>query len=404
MKKRMSPGLAIGAVLAVSCVVALALALPMAPAGASLKDEQRALISAKRDALLASQRARQFEHDAQFERDEAQRSRTLAAAVAARIQQAEADIAASQARIAILGRLQSTQRARLAEGQGPIVRLVAALQTMAHRPQILALAQPGSVSDAVHVRALLSSITPVIEQRTAGLRDEVLRGRKLRESAELADRSLSEARVKLQNERLALVRLETEHQARSQRFTQNAMLESDRAIALGEQARDIADLVDKLDRQGAVRTRLASLPGPLLRPGTQAATRLPVERQPARRRMPRYRLPVMGEVVTGMDEISATGLRSKGLTIATARGAQVVAPTRGRVVFAAPYRSFGQIAIIDHGDGMTTLITGMANISVKVGDDVSQGSPIGRAPTERPSITVELRRDGRPVDITPLVS
>ena len=385
-------------------VIAAGLGFSTLPAATTLKDEQRALINAKRDALLASQRARQFEHDASFERDEAERTRTLAAAVAARIQQAEADIAASEARIAILGRLQSAQRARLAEGQGPIVRLVAALQTMAHRPQMLTLAQPGTVSDAVHVRALLSTVMPVVAERTSGLRDEVMRGRKLRESADVAAAALKQGREKLQAERLALAGLEREHQARSRQFADSAMLETDRAVALGERARDIADLVDKLGTQSVLRDRLAALPGPLLRPhapGTSKA--LPVDRQTPQKKLPAYRLPVMGEVVTGMGEVSASGARSKGLTIATARRAQVVAPTRGRIAFAGPYRGFGRIVIIDHGSSMTTLITGMAELSVSVGEDVSQGSPIGRAGTDRPEVTVELRREGEPVDITPYV-
>jgi len=98
-------------------------------------------------------------------------------------------------------------------------------------------------------------------------------------------------------------------------------------------------------------------------------------------------------------------VRAKGLTLETRPGAQVVAPTRGRIAYAAEYRGFGKIVIIDHGQGWTSLITNLAALDVKVGDPVAQGSPLGRADTgRRPTVTVELRRNGRPVDITPLVS
>jgi len=81
----------------------------------------------------------------------------------------------------------------------------------------------------------------------------------------------------------------------------------------------------------------------------------------------------------------------------------VVAPTGGRVSFAGPYRGYGTIIIIDHGQGWTTLITNLAAVEVKVGDAVDQGSPVGKAGSERPTITVELRRQGQPVDITRLI-
>jgi murein hydrolase activator len=81
----------------------------------------------------------------------------------------------------------------------------------------------------------------------------------------------------------------------------------------------------------------------------------------------------------------------------------VVAPAAGRVVYAGRYRGFGEILIIDHGAGWTTLITSLAVLDVGVGVEVSEGSPIGKAGNDRPTVTVELRQGARPVDITPLI-
>ncbi|MBH1993377.1 MAG: peptidoglycan DD-metalloendopeptidase family protein, partial [Sphingomonadaceae bacterium] len=118
---------------------------------------------------------------------------------------------------------------------------------------------------------------------------------------------------------------------------------------------------------------------------------------------PPYRLPVVGQLVTGMGEVNDGGVRSRGLTLVTQPGAQVVAPTAGRVAFAGPYRGYGQILIIDHGQGWTTLITGLHRVTAQVGDSARQGDPVGIAGQGRPTITIELRRNGRPVDIVPLV-
>src|SRR3546814_4737550 len=81
--------------------------------------------------------------------------------------------------------------------------------------------------------------------------------------------------------------------------------------------------------------------------------------------------------------------------------AQVVAPTRGRVAFAGEYRGYGRIVIIDHGNGWTTLLAHLDRLSVEVGSIVRQGDPIGTAGRDRPRVIVELRRNGRPVNIIP---
>ena len=51
----------------------------------------------------------------------------------------------------------------------------------------------------------------------------------------------------------------------------------------------------------------------------------------------------------------------------------------------------------------TSLITNMATTSATVGDEVVQGAPIGRSGQNDPEVTVELRRNGRPIDIAALV-
>ena len=165
--------------------------------------------------------------------------------------------------------------------------------------------------------------------------------------------------------------------------------------------------MNELEAAGDIRARLASLPGPQLRPATPGATRAPVQDNPQSTRdaAPPYRLPVVGAIVTGLGEVSESGIRSRGITVATQPGAQIVAPARGRIAFAGPYRGYGQIIILDHGGGWSSLITDMGRLSVSIGQDVSQGAPVGLAPTNAaPTVTIELRRQGRPVDLLALVN
>lgn len=370
----------------------------------SLDDERRALSVAKAQSAAADVRANGLEAKAAAARDRGERALAESAALASRIQSTEADIAAGEARIRLIEKLRADQRARLAARQEPAVRLLAALQTMARRPPALALVQPGSTKDLVHARAVLASVMPLLEQRTAGLKSEVEAGRRLRASADRAVAALGASREQIKAQRARLIQLAAAHRREAQRFATSAMVEQDRAIAMGEKARDIADLMSQLGADAQQRQQLESLPGPILRPALPGAPRAaPVETlAPAGDRLA-YRLPVSGRVVAGMGEVSGTGVRARGLTIATRPAAQAIAPNNGRIVFAGPYRGFGSIVIIDHGAGWTTLITGLAALDVAVGDAVVQGSPIGRAGAVDPKIMVELRRGNRPIDIAHLV-
>ncbi len=378
------------------------------PRDPGLAEQQRELAEAKRAAAAAERRAAGLEKQARAATRAADRAEAEQAAAAGAIQASEARIAAAQARIGIIDQLRARQRARLAERQGPIVRLTAALQTMTRRPAVLALVQPGSVDDMVHVRALLGSTLPEIRARTAGLRAEVARGDALRRRAELAVADLRREQRQLEIGRQALARLEAEQRRRSQGLVDDAMAQQDRMIAMGERARDIVQLIDDLDDQADVRARLASLPGPRLRPAAPGRALPPPPTAgdlfaAAGSTPPAYRLPVVGRLVTGMGEISETGIRARGLTVAPARRALVIAPARGRIAFAGPFRGYAAIVIIDHDDGWASLVTGLGALSVKVGQEVIQGSPIGTADGRNPRITIELRHKGRPVDILPIV-
>ncbi|WP_184081269.1 murein hydrolase activator EnvC family protein [Sphingobium subterraneum] len=371
----------------------------------SIAREQQALRDANGQGREA--RARALRLDAQAKRATAQadRARAQAAALAARIQESEAAIRAGQARIFIINRLTAQQAARLATQQGPIVRLTAALQSLARRPPVLALLQPGSMSDAVHMRSVLAVTLPEIERRTAGLRAELARSRQLRAMAVQANDALGASQRALASQQQQLRRIETERRLAARGLSSNATLETERAIALGEKARDIAELMDTLEDAGAVRDDLISLPGPELRPDRPGSTATPSgEVRVTNNRAPAYRLPLVGALVTGMGEMSDSGIRARGLTIAAQPGAQVVAPAGGHVAFAGFYRGFGQIVIIDHGQGWTSLVTNLGRLSVAAGQGVAQGDPIGTATTAvAPSVTVELRRQGRPVDIVAML-
>jgi septal ring factor EnvC (AmiA/AmiB activator) len=245
------------------------------------------------------------------------------------------------------------------------------------------------------VRSLLGSTLPVIRARTASLREEIAAGNKLREQAETARAALIGGQRELRERRMALARLEERERARSQALASSAISEGDRALAFTEEARDLSALMGTRQYQASIRESLEDLPGPVLRPGTQG--------QPERS-APRYVLPVEGRLVTGMGEISEAGVHARGLTFQVDGGEEVRAPRAGRVIYAGEFRSYGRILILDHGAGWTTLITNLGSVQAAVGQHVPMGEVLGRTLPRRSEVAVELRRNGQPMPIEPLLS
>ena len=150
------------------------------PAQSDLADQQRRLLAARAQSAAAAERAAKLDAAAKTEQTEAAKARAEEEAMGARIQQAQADIAAASARVTLVDRLLGDQQTRLAAQQGPIARLIAALCSLAQRPDAVSVMQPGSVGDLVHVRAVIGSTLPLVRARTAGLRADLNNTRRLR--------------------------------------------------------------------------------------------------------------------------------------------------------------------------------------------------------------------------------
>lgn len=365
------------------------------------EDARKALAEAEALGKEARARAETLEAQAASAVAAADRTAQEEAALAARIQEAEARISANEAKIRLIGQERAGLRAELAQRQRPLVELTAALQRLSRRPAVLSLLRPGSLHDAVYLRAVLETMLPEVARRTSGLRAAIARGKALQAQAEQASAELRASQGELARRRQELAALEARQRIESRTASGNADREAERALALAEQARDLSGLVGELDKAGRLRDQLAALPGPVLRPAQPQTAQVAaqVDATPPSANAPaQYLLPVSGRLVAGFGESAAGRVQSRGISLAARGGAQVVAPGGGRVVFAGPYQGYGTIVIIEHGGGWTSLVTGLAALDTKVGRSVVAGSPLGIAGPGRPVLTLELRKDGQPVN------
>ena len=369
-------------------------AIAMLSAAAAGQSDVAALRAAKQRAAAASARSEFLRQEAASAEATADRFVARRAALAAEIDTANAEIAAARARITIIARRQKEQAALLGGASAPLMRLNALLQSMTRQPVSLLLAQPGDRRDYIHLRATMSAIEPVVARRTAALRQQMALQRELGVQERTAIRSLAVARTSLNERRQSLVALESGTRGRALSLNAGAALEFERAIGEGERARDLVERIDADRESGQIAALLATYDGPSPR---RSGTMSPKPRQTA------YILPVRGQIVSGFGELNPTGYRERGLRLSVAENAALVAPADGIVTFAGRYRSFGNIIIIEHGGGWSSLITNIERLGVEKGARVRQGSNIGQAGSEEPEIMVELRRNGRIVDIAALI-
>jgi murein hydrolase activator len=365
----------------------------MAAALSAQSNEIEALRNAKARAAEAQQRSENLRQEASNAEGTADRILAQRAALAAEIDAANAQISAARARIAIINARQREQAAELGAASEPLLRLNALLQNMTQQPVALMLTQPGDRRDYVHLRATMAAIEPEIARRTAALRRQIAAQRELRAQELVAIRSLQTASKDLADRRTALAALENESRDKANMLGADAALEYERAVGQGERARDLVEQIDANRDSTQNAAALAELDAPTPRGQGQNG-----------KNNKAYILPAQGQIKSGFGELNPTGYRERGIRLSVAPSARIIAPAAGTITYAGRYRSYGNIMIIDHGGGWTTLVTNIEELGAAKGSEVAQGAFIGRAGTDLPEIMVELRRYGRTIDILALIA
>lgn len=369
----------------------LALALPFLLAAASApvapvaETADAALARARAEAAQAAKRLEALEEQAAKAGNEAARLRAEQAAAAAAIEEAEAKIGEADAELRLARARAALAEQRLARRRAPLAALLAGLVTMGRQPPILALADQGSVDEMVRVKALLDTTMPVIQQRSAALQAELAERQRIASAADSARAELARGRDELAKRRQRFAELETRAAERAARLAGEAFGAGDRVLASDEvlalTASEAAER--RAARQAAARLAELEFAPPRLMRGDSALP--PIDFG--------YSLPVAAPLHDGLGSVSRAGIISRGLKFDTPRGAAVIVPADGEIAFAAPFRGQDGVVIIDHANGWTSLLLGVASEKPR-GAKVRRGEFLGRA---LGPLGVELRRDGVPV-------
>jgi len=301
-------------------------------------------------------------------------------------------------------------RASLAERADVLAEVLGALQRMGINPPPAILVRPEDALASVRSAILLGAVVPELRHETEKLMADLKEHSRVTASIE-AERARLTASVTEQLAEKQRLTLLLEARKKYQAQTQAAIeTEQQNAQELAAKARSLKDLIAALDkearRKAEEEARIAALPVP-------EANRL-LERIPFRSLHGQIALPVIGTVKRRFGAGDGNGSVMQGDMVATQSGAIVTAPADGEILYAGPFRSYGQLLILDAGGGYHVVLAGMNRLTVASGQSVLAGEPIGAMGEARvastsaaqdanatPELYVEFRKDGKPVDPTP---
>jgi septal ring factor EnvC (AmiA/AmiB activator) len=339
---------------------------------------------------------------------------------AATARSAEERVAAAERRLAGLSGNEDAIRRSLASRRAVIAEVLAALQRIGRHPPPALMVRPEDALVSVRTAILLGAVLPGMKVEVDTLVADLAELVRVRAEIATERDSLGRDLAALSQERTRMTLLVQERQ-RKQAETEKALEgERSRALQLARQADNLKELIGRLEQEIVASARAATA----ARAGadksdpknTLAALSDPGRLAPAvafAATKGTLRLPMNGIKIRAFGEADGLGGTEKGLSVASRAGAQVTAPCDGWVVYAGPFRSYGQLLILNAGGGYHVLLAGMERISVDLGQFVLTGEPVavmGGGPqsaaavaigSSQPVLYIEFRKDGSPVDSSP---
>ena len=339
---------------------------------------------------------------------------------AARVRDVESSVDAIQARLKPLDERERLFRSSLDERRSVIVEILAALQRVGREPPPALVVRPEDALQAVRTAIMLGAVVPEMRAQADALASDLAELLRVRKDIDAQKAQLAGKLDDLAREQLRLNMLIDERQKRQAAAEQSLDTQKQRVADLSRQADNLKDLIGKLE-QGLdsatreARSQARSIEADATRPDL-AALKDPGRLAPAvafAANRGHLRLPVNGSRIREFGASDGAGGTQKGISIATHAGADITAPCDGWVVYAGPFRSYGQLLILNAGGGYHVLLAGMERISVDLGQFVLTGEPVAvmgggsqvstavATGTKQPVLYVEFRKDGTPIDPSP---
>jgi murein hydrolase activator len=356
------------------------------------------------------------------------------------VQASEAKLSETEAKLSELTDQVTVIRNSITERKETIVKMLSAMQRIGRTPPPALVTRRDDALAVVRSAMLLAQVFPELKYQADNLSQELdglvkletgireQRDTEKRENDRLADERgridslLEEKKAKLaQSEaELAATRQAAEQQAAEETELNALIARLDERIAKAEVAQYDAEVATEKALRAREQQQALATPGnekvvEIKPESTKIAFASPARMKPA---MPfeltkgTLPLPAQGKRLKRFGEADGVGGSLRGISLQTRGEARIIAPTDGWVVYAGPFRSYGNLLIINAGGGYHVLLAGMGRIDVSLGQFVLAGEPVavmgavlqagqGNNDNSRPVLYVEFRKDGRPIDPGP---
>ncbi|MGO8918890.1 MAG: murein hydrolase activator EnvC family protein [Stellaceae bacterium] len=397
---------------------------------------QEQLKSAQQQLEENRERQADYAHQAEALAHEIEALRADSVAAAKAAQEHEAALSTLEDQLAAFAVEEARKAEELKRHRAAQQQLLMALERLARNPpEGMALA-PGDPLDAMRSALLMGAAVPPLEAQARRLSREIATLAELRQQMAEAEERHRAERLGLDQEQARLTGLISRKAVLQDEAQHGAEESGQRQLQLAAQVSDLQQLIERLDAERKARDAEAQRRRDEQQRQAEAARREterlmalqqkrpeghgesvvvtappPLIPDPAKPAMLRpfakargaLLSPASGRLMRRFGENDELGVASKGLTFETRDGAQVIAPYDGRVLFAGPFKGYGQILIIEHGDGYHSLLAGLDRVEGTVGQWLVAGEPVGTMPSgdQKPHLYLELRHDGQPINPLP---
>lgn len=357
-----------------------------------------------------------------------------------RVQASEARLSETEGKLAELTEQVTVIETSITERKEAIVKMLSAMQRIGRTPPPAIVTRRDDALAVVRGAMLLAEVFPELKYQADNLSESLKglvtlenriraqRDEQKREADQLAaeqdrlDRLLAEKKSKQAQGEVELTQLQQSAEQLAGEVTNLSELieRLDVQIAKAEVAQYDAEIAAERALRARLQQEVMATPAnenviEIKPESTKVAFASPDRLKPAQpfeQAKGTLRLPAQGRQTQRFGDTDALGNARQGVSLETREEARITAPADGWVVYSGPFRSYGQLLIINAGGGYHILLAGMSRIDVSLGQFVLAGEPIAvmGAPASpdssgddnsRPVLYVEFRKDGRPIDPGP---
>ncbi|WP_331372514.1 murein hydrolase activator EnvC family protein [Sinorhizobium chiapasense] len=322
-------------------------------------------------------------------------------------------------------------RRSLRARRGVLAEVLAALQRMGRNPPPAILVTPEDALASVRSAILLGAVVPEMREQTDSLVADLRSLADIRSGIGKQREELTAAMTANLEEERRMSMLVAEKEKLRQKNATELAAEERKAEELALQATNLEGLISSLETEiSSVRDAAAAARAQEEERRRMSEAEREEAREIARNAVPdknriapayvfselreRLAYPVAGSLLRQFGDADGTGHSLQGIMLETNAGALVTTPADGWIVYAGSFRSYGQMIILNPGDGYHIVLSGMENVSVRPGQFVVAGEPLATMgakrvasaaalalETDRPTLYIEFRKDGKPVDSRP---